>query len=612
MKSFFKWAGLLLALVILVCAGLGIHFWYFRPYTINVFFERVFIQYALKEPELLSSIGLLEQFGIDAHNDDLTDASPAQTEMIARRTRDDLDMLRAYDRAGLTDSQQLSYDVLEWFLRDRVDGERWQYHDYPVNQMLGVQSDTPRLMTQIHRINDVAGARDYVERLAKFGWKFDGVLESIRLRESKGVLPPKFVIARVLEQMRSFTATPAGESALYTNLSDKLGKLEVSEGERERLLADTRREIEQTVYPAYQRLIAFFEEALPKVTEDYGVWRLPDGDAYYDYLVRSHTTTSLDAETVHQLGLTEVARIEAEMDAILKEQGLPEGTIAARIARLDADPRLRYSNDDTGRRQCLADYQRFIDEITAGLDPYFGVRPGSTVKVERIPEMEEATSAQAYYMGPSLDGARPGIFYANLRDMSEIQKFSMRTTAYHEAVPGHHFQTAIAQELEGVPTFRKLVPFTAYDEGWGLYAERLAWELGFEKDPLDNLGRLQAEMFRAVRLVVDTGIHRERWTREQAIEYMIEKTGIPEGEVVSEIERYFVLPGQALAYKVGMLKLLELRERARSELGDRFDMKGFHDVVLTNGSLPLGVLEKLVDRWIASQSQRAGSESKAP
>jgi uncharacterized protein (DUF885 family) len=269
---------------------------------------------------------------------------------------------------------------------------------------------------------------------------------------------------------------------------------------------------------------------------------------------------------------------------------------------LNADPRFLYPNDDAGRQQCLADYQRIIDEMIGGLAPAFSDVPKLNIRVQRVPPFKEQTSSGAYADRASLDGSRPSSFYANLRDMNEIQKFGMRTLAYHESVPGHQLQGAYAGALQGVPTFRKLVPFTAYDEGWALYAERLAWELGFQSNPLDNLGRLQMEMLRAARLVVDTGIHRKRWTREQGIEYMIEKTGRERSELVSEVERYFVVPGQALAYKIGMQKILELRGRAQERLGSRFDLREFHRVVLANGALPLGILEAQVNAWAAGPS----------
>ena len=600
MKTALHWLAGLTGLAALLAVALAVHSWYFRPLAIGIFFERAFIQFLLEDPEAVSSLGVFEQLGYKGFDGKLTDVSPAHERKLAQMARDDLATLRGYDRSSLSPAHQLSYDVLEWFLQDLVDGQHWLFYDYPVNQLFGVQSSTPDFLVQIHPIGDQRDVLNYISRLTAFDRKFEQLLQGLRLRESKGIVPPKFVIERVLVEMRAFIAVPARENILYTNLRDKMARLRsVPAAERARLLADAQAAIESRVYPAYRRLIDFFAQLQPKVTEDYGVWKLPEGDGYYDHLIRSHTTTALDAEVVHNIGLAEVARIEKELDGILRSQGLPDGTIAERMTRLNANPRLQYSNDDAGRAECISDYQRYIDEIVRGLAADFVSPPQLNIKVQRVPQFKEKTAPGAYADTGSLDGSRAGVFYVNLRDMRDIWRYQMRTLAYHEAVPGHQLQGVIAQRLSGVPTFRKILPFSAYDEGWAVYAERLGWEMGFENDPLDNLGRLQAEMFRAVRLVVDTGIHRKHWTREQAIDYMREKTGMAQSEVVSEIERYFVLPGQALAYKIGMLKLLELRAHAQAQLGSAFDIREFHGVVLGSGSLPLSILEKQVDAWIA-------------
>jgi uncharacterized protein (DUF885 family) len=602
MKRVFKWLAAVTGAAAILAVGLAVHSWYFRPLGISIFFERAFIQFMLEDPEAVSSLGIFEQLGYKGFDGMLTDVSPAHERKLAKMARDDLETLHEYDRASLSPANQLSYDILDWFLQDLVEGQRWLFYDYPVNQLFGVQSSTPDFMVQIHPIADRRDVHNYTARLAAFGRKFDQLLEGLRLRESKGIVPPKFVIERVLAEMRAFIAVPARENILYTNLRTKLAKVAaIPVPERAQLLTDAQAAIEQSVYPAYRRLIGYFEQLQPKVTADYGVWQLPDGDSYYDHLIRSHTTTVLDADQVHNIGLAEVARIEKELDGILKSQGLPQGTIGERIARLNADSRLQYSNDDVGRAACIADYQRYINEIVRGLGADFAAPPRLDIKVERVPQFKEKTAPNAYADTGSLDGSRPGVFYVNLRDMRDIHKYQMRTLAYHEAVPGHQLQGVIAQRLDGVPTFRKILPFTAYDEGWAVYAERLGWEMGFENDALDNLGRLQAEMFRAVRLVVDTGIHRKHWTREQSIDYLLEKTGMARSDVVSEVERYFVLPGQALAYKIGMLRILELRARAQAQLGAAFDIRQFHEVVLGSGAMPLGILEKQVDAWIAQR-----------
>lgn len=600
MKTLFKLFGYLLLLLVLAAGALFVNAWWFKPLAIDVFFETVFIKALVDDPETLSQLGLLEQYGINFHSDDLTDASPARGDRLAQLMRESLDTLHRYDRAQLGATQQTSYDVLDWYLQDQVEGQRWRYHDFPVNPLSGVQNEFPSFMATTHRIATDRDAVDYNQRLSKVGIKFDQALEGLRLRESKGVLPPKFVIEKVLAEMRAFVATPPQQNILYTALAKGLDSLKDLPPPLEaQLLADAQRQIESTVYPAYGRLIGYYESLLGRPLNNDGAWSLPDGDEYYAWAVRSHTSTTLTPEQVHRLGLSEVERINTEMDAILRAQGYTEGTVGARMQTLGAEPRFVYEDSDNGRTQCLADFQRIIDDIDRGLSPVFNVRPAIGVKVERVPVFKEKTAPGAYYNPPALDGTRPGIFYLNLRSVAEIPKFGMRTLAYHEAIPGHHFQIGVAQTLTEVPTFRRVLGFTAFAEGWALYAERLASELGYTRDPYDDLGRLQAEMFRAVRLVVDSGMHYKRWSREQAIDYMLDQTGMAEGDVVAEIERYLVWPGQALAYKVGMLKILQLRERARGELGAAFDLREFHDMVLKAGSLPMGVLEARIDGWIA-------------
>ncbi len=586
--------GIVLALVVWWVVRL---IW-FKPVSINHFYERVFFYFALQNPELLSMIGILEQVGLNFHNDDLTDLSDAQFQKVNRFVGKSLNTLRSYDRAKQTPAQLLSTDILDWFLEDQARAEKFMYHDYPVNQMFGVQNELPKFFAEIHRLDKPKGARYYIKRLSKVGVKFDQVLEGLRIRESKGVIPPRFVIHRVLEEMRGFIGVEVRENIMYTAFKEKVEKLDLGEGKKVQLYEAVERGIRETVYPAYQRLIDYFEYLEPKATTEDGVWKLPDGEAYYAHRLRSSTTTEMTPDEVHETGLSEVARIQAEMDAILKQLGHTQGSVAERMVALGKEARFLYPNTDEGRAQAMEDYQAMIDHIDQGLDDLFDIRPKAGVKVERVPEFSEKTAPGAYYNPPAMDGSRPGIFYANLRDMNEVVKFDMRTLAYHEAVPGHHFQIALAQELKGLPMFRRMVPFTAYVEGWALYSEKLAREHGFMGDRYSELGCLKAELFRAVRLVVDTGIHQKRWTREEAIAYMEENTGMATSEIVTEVERYIVMPGQACSYKVGMLKVVELREKAMEALGDKFEIKAFHNVVLKNGAMPLSILEQLVDAYI--------------
>jgi uncharacterized protein (DUF885 family) len=604
MKTFFRLLRWLLGISFLLVAGLAVHTLYFKPLKIEWFFERVFAEYALEDPQLMTSLGMVPGWA-DWFSDDLTDQSPAHERELEAKVRADLATLREYDRAALDENTQLSYDVLEYFLAIQVEGEEFSQHDYPLNQLFGIQNGYPTFMVTDHQVHSAGNARDYIARLRKAPVMAAQVLEGVAERERAGIIPPTFVVEKVLAEMRAFVADAPKANVLYTSFAEKLAKVpaeELADDERSALLAEVEAAIAGEVYPAYAQFIAAYEKLLPETTGNHGVWALPNGPAFYAWAARYHTSTDMTPAQIHQLGLDEVARIEAEMDAILVGEGLAEGTIGARVQQIATRPDQLYPDTDAGRAQVIADFTTIIEEIDAGIADQFNVRPKQTVRVERIPAFKEKTAPGAYYSPPAMDGSRPGVFYINLRSTGELARFGMRTLAYHEAIPGHHFQTTIQQELTDVPTFRRILPFTAFSEGWGLYSERLAWEIGFQKQPLDNLGRLQAEMFRAVRLVVDTGLHDKKWSREQAIAYMLEKTGMPETDVVAEIERYLVMPGQALAYKVGMNKILELREKARTALGPKFDIREFHDLLLTGGDLPLALLERRVDAWIGAKA----------
>jgi uncharacterized protein (DUF885 family) len=599
-RRILKWFGAILALLVIVLAVFLINLIWFRPWSLNLFYEKVFAQVLFDEPELLSLIGLVERFGITGHNAKLGDASPAHQQLFFDRSKKDLEELHAYPLEKQDASQKLSTHILEWFLTEQIEGEKYQWHNYPVNQLFGVQNEFPSFMANIHRLLAPRDCEYYRQRLIAVGPKFDQLIESLKVREQKGILPPRFVVEKVLAEMNNFVAQPAAENILATSFKTRVAKIgEFNDEQRGMFQKRIETAITDNVYPAYHRLIDYFNGLLPKTTTDDGVWKLPDGEAFYAYALRRNTTTTLNPQEIHDLGLREVARIEAEMRTLLDANGFAGRPIGEAMAALGKDPRFLFPNDDKGRADALAEYTRLINDAIERSKLLFATVPKAKVEVQRVPVFKEATSAGAYYNPASMDGTRPGVFYANLRDMNEISKWSMCTLAYHEGVPGHHWQIATAQELKGLPQFRKLIPFTAYSEGWALYTEWLAKEAGwYEGDPFGDLGRLQAELFRAVRLVVDTGIHAKRWPREQAITYMRDKTGMGEKEVTAEIERYIVNPGQACAYKVGMLKIQELRKRAQTELGTKFDQRQFHDAVLKNGALPLDILEEQVAKYI--------------
>jgi uncharacterized protein (DUF885 family) len=589
--------------VVIVAGGLLLaHTWYFKPVNVNLFFGRTMLQIMLQSPEMLSSLRVLEPLGITGHNAKLDDESLAAGDRFVAQLKEAHRVLLTYDDEDLSEADLMSKRIAATMLGAFVEGEKYRFHTLPVNQLFGVQSNVPSFMESTHQVHSVDDAEDYVSRLRAVGVKFDQVQEGLRKREELNIHPPQFVVTKVLEEMRNFIATPVEEGILMKALLEKMEEADLPASEQQRLALEARAAIEETVYPAYERLIAYFEALDEKVEGNYGAWSLPDGDNYYRYSLKLFTTTDYDPRYINNLGLEEVARIQAEILEILAAEGwdVSNGFTAA-IDEMAENPRFYFSDSSEGREQILAEYQALIEEISEGLEPWFDVVPENAVDVRRVPEFKEKTAPGAYYEPPAMDGSRPGVFYANLYDIKATPKYSMRSLTYHEAIPGHHFQLAIQQEQEDLPFFRRLIPFPAYSEGWGLYSERLAWEMGFLEDPYDNIGRLQAELFRAVRLVVDTGIHAMRWTREEAIDYMLANTGMVESDVVAEIERYFVIPGQATAYKVGMIKLLELREYAERELGDRFDIRKFHNVVLTNGSVPLDILEELVHEYVEAE-----------
>ena len=596
-----------------------------RPWSIEHFYTRVFVELLLRHPMLLTQLRVLEPYGIRAHNRELDDFSVAAQREEAAAVRENLAMLRSYPRDAQSESQRLSTDVLDWFLEIHADGEPFLLYDYPLNQLDGIQVELPDFLLNVHPMNDARDAEDYAARLARVGVAIDQTIEATRERARAGIVPPRFVVERVKEQVATFRGNGQTANVLLTGFMERLGKLDgIAPQAQNALVEAVRTQVDTVVLPAWARLAAFLDELEPLATSEVGAWKHPNGAAYYEWALRYHTTTRKSADEIHEIGLREVARIHDEMRAILIRVGYrPEQlrvpqpgesdplhaldsaadppTLGRVLRDLQRDERFLYPDTDAGRAQVLADYQAILDDAAPRLPALFGRLPKAPVRVERVPPFKERGAPGAYYMPPPMDGTKPGIFYANLRSIREIPKFGMRTLAYHEAIPGHHLQIAIAQELRGVPIFRRVVPFTAYIEGWALYAEQLAREHGFHPTPYDWLGGLVAEAFRATRLVVDTGLHAKRWTREQAIEYMLANTGMPMTDVVAEVERYIVSPGQACAYKIGELAILEQRERAQAALGSRFDLRAFHDVVLESGALPLELLDRVVGAWIEKQ-----------
>ena len=541
-RSWKFWVGSSFLLIVSILAVFVVNLVWFKPFSIRMFYDKVFVEVALGNPELVTSMGIPVLY--DMSKDELSDVSDKKQWEDFEMMKENYETLKSYDFESQSKENQLNTKILSWFIESQVDGEEFFYHGYPVNQMFGVQSNLPSFMESSHKLRNDSDIEAYIARLSKFDAKFDQVLEGLKIREEKGIIPPKFVIERVLSEMTGFVGQkeasteiniegekdPVRENILFTNIETKIKEVEgLTDEEKDAYLDRVYTEINTTVFGSYGKLISYFEELYDKTNTDDGVWKFPQGDDFYAYQLRQNTTTNYTPEEVHQIGLSEVARIKKEMWDILKSEGYMDTLrpIGEVIQEINKEERFLFQNNDDGRAEVIAEYNRILDEISAGIGEAFDVRPKAGLEVKRVPEFKEEGSAGAYYQRPAMDGSRGGVFYANLRDVSETVKFGMKTLAYHEGIPGHHFQIAIQSELENVPIFRTIGLFTAYIEGWALYTERLAWELGFYKnDPFGNLGRLQAEMFRAVRLVVDTGIHYKRWTREEAIEYMVANTGM--------------------------------------------------------------------------------------
>jgi uncharacterized protein (DUF885 family) len=573
---------------------------WFRPFNIGHFYDKVFVKYTLKRPLLITQLGIPVLY--DLTKDELDDFSDARLWKDFEASKKDYATLLSYDFERQSPANQLNTKILSAYMKSGIDGESFFYHGYPVNQFEGMQSYIPTLLTSKHKLRNKSDIKAYIARLEGFETLFNQLLEGLKISEQKNIIPPKFVIEKVLDQMKSFVDNGVENNILFTNFQDKIVSIEgLSDEEKSVYTEKVAKAVQTFVFKAYQKLIDYFDILYTKATTDDGVWKLPDGDAYYRYLLKTYTTTDLGPEEIFQLGLNEVDRIEKEMWTILKNEGYTDTTrtIGEIIQGLSKEERFLFPENDSGRAMVLAVYQRILDEADKSLEPAFDIRHKASLTVERVPEFQEKGAPKGRCVIASMDGSKGGVFLTNLRTVSEHPKYSMKTLAYHEGIPGHHFQLSIAMELKGLPVFRSVVPFTAYLEGWALYAEQLAFELGFyENDPFGNLGRLQAEMWRACRLVLDTGIHYKKWTREEAIKYMVDHTGLSETEVITEVERYIVLPGQACAYKIGMIKILELRERAKQALGEKFDLREFHRVILENGAVPLDVLAEIVENYV--------------
>jgi uncharacterized protein (DUF885 family) len=561
----------------------------------NAFFDQYFMDAAALSPMALTHLGIKQDYD---KWDQLTDE---QSDKELALTKKALADLAQFDVTKLDTQTTLSYQLFKQQLEQDIANDKWRYYNYPVNQMFGMHSGVPSLLINQHQIENEADAKAYIARLNGIPQLFKQLEQQLSKRAELGIIPPKFVFPLAITASQNIIKgapfSSGADSTLLEDFRNKVNKLTLDDAAKQLLIKEAEVALTSSVKPAYESLIAYLTAQEKQAGTDDGVWRFKDGEAFYNMALERTTTTKMTADEIHQLGVAEVARIHDEMKAIMQKVGF-KGDLQAFFAFMRDDAQFYYSDTAEGKAAYLAEATRLIDHMKSQLDSLFLVKPKADLIVKAVEPFREESAGKAFYQQPSMDGKRPGTYYANLHNMKDMPKYQMEALAYHEGIPGHHMQIAIAQELGDMPKFRKFGRYTAYIEGWGLYTELLPKDIGLYQDPYSDFGRLAMELWRACRLVVDTGIHAKKWTREQAIQYLADNTPNARTEAENSIERYIVMPSQATAYKIGMIKIVQLRDKAKTALGDKFDIREFHDVVLKNGAVPLDVLESLVDAYI--------------
>jgi uncharacterized protein (DUF885 family) len=554
-----------------------------------------------------SATGLGVDTGARAHQrSELDEASLAADERRYALVASQLKRLEAFDRSAVGMEGQVSYDVVLFRLQNTdADDRRYPYaggaagRPYVISQQNGLYSSIPPFLDNQHRIETKSDADAYLARLEQFALRLDEEAEVVRHDVALGVIPPDFALLKTLVQMNALRSQPAESATMMLSLVRRTKEKNIA-GD---YAIPAAKILSEKVYPALDRQIALVSDMQKKATHDAGVWKLPDGEAYYRDSVLTWTTSTKSPAEIHQIGLDIIKDHSAQIDAIMRQQGMTKGTVGERLRAMYDDPKLSYANNDAAKEQLIADLNLKVAAIRARLPDYFGALPKADVKIQRVPKYLEAAQAGGYYNAPSLDGKIPGIYWINLRDTSEQPRWLLPTLTYHESIPGHHLQLSIQREAK-MPLIRRVAYFSSYIEGWALYAEQLADEMGmYKEDPLGRIGFLHDAMFRAVRLVVDSGIHAMKWTREDAIKFFVETLGDKETATITEIERYCVAPGQACGYMLGKLAFLAARKKARDALGDKFDFKSFHDAMLVGGAVPLAMIDGMADRYIASRTE---------
>ena len=561
----------------------------------NETYEALFMESLKTSPEYMTYLGMRERY------DEWDDSSEQAFEDSVALSKKHLELLNEIDAEDLDKQTALSLTLYKQRLENGLSDIKWRYHGYPVNQMFGTHSSIPSFLINQHLIADAEEAKAYIARVKAVPEVIDDLIADLNLRADMGIIAPKFVFAHSIRDSQNIIVGIGAESdeenPLVADFKAKLDKLQLDESVEQALVTELNSALLMQFAPAYSNLIATLEQLDKRAEGNFGAWKLPDGAAYYSNALKRITTTDLSADEIHELGLSEVERIHNEMRAIMQQVEF-EGELQDFFDFMRTAPQFYLPNSDEGRAAYMAEADRLIANMKTRLDELFYTKPKADLIVKAVEPFREKSAGRAFYQRAAPDGSRPGTYYANLYRMEDMPTYDLEALAYHEGIPGHHMQGSISQEQETLPKFRRYGGYTAYSEGWGLYSEFIPKEMGLYADPYSDFGRLSMELWRACRLVVDTGVHHKRWSREQAIAYLNDNTSSSEEANIKAIERYMVMPGQATAYKVGMLKILALREKARAELGDKFDIRGYHDVVLANGAVPLNVLENLVDEWV--------------
>ena len=559
------------------------------------FLDELFMEELQESPQYMTYLGMRERY------DEWDDNSDQARDKSLQMTRNHLQQVMKIDLSNVDDSAKLSVKMFIEQANKRLEGDRWRYHSYPVSQMRGVHGRIPSFLINQHLIANEEEAQAYIKRLAATPKVLDQLIGDLKIRQDKNIIAPKFVFPLVLKSIDNILiGAPFDEGSDSTLLADfkrKIENIDIADDTRSELTSAASNALKDHLAPAYRRLQLALRDLESVATNDHGVWKFPDGDKFYEFALQRTTTTDLTANQIHNRGLKEVARIQSEMQDIMNTVGF-EGDLQEFFAFMRNDPQFYYPDTAEGKQAYLDEATAMIDNMKSRLDELFITKPKADLIVKAVEPFREASAGQAFYQRPAPDGSRPGTYFANLYKMSDMSKYNMEALAYHEGIPGHHMQISIAQELQNIPKFRLFGGYTVFSEGWGLYSEAVPKEIGLYVDPYSDFGRLSGELYRACRLVVDTGIHAKKWTREDAIAYMNANVPHSESYNIRQIERYIVMPSQATAYKIGMLRIQELRAQAQIALGDKFDIREFHDVVLKDGSVSLPILEDNVNAWI--------------